>query len=282
LEVLAEPEDLRLALNQARKAGGRIGLVPTMGALHEGHQSLMSMARSECDIVVVTIFVNPLQFGPQEDFDRYPRPLEHDLKCCRDSGVDFVFHPTRETLYPPGFDTNVEVGTLSTLWEGAHRPGHFRGVTTIVLKLLNIALADVAYFGLKDYQQQALIRRMVRDLNVPTEIRSCPTVRDPDGLALSSRNQYLSKEERLSALALRKGLGLARERILEGERDLAAIRREMQSLLESTPNVTVDYAAIADPDTLAELSEPQERMVVLLAAHVGKTRLIDNLVLEMK
>ena len=281
LEIVEEPDALRLLLAQARRAGGRIGVVPTMGALHAGHQSLMKTARTECDALVVTIFVNPLQFGPHEDFERYPRPLETDLKMCREMGVDFVFHPKRESLYPPGFDTSVEVGTLSTLWEGAHRPGHFRGVTTVVLKLLNIALADVAYFGLKDYQQQAIIRQMCRDLNVPTEIRSCTTVRDIDGLALSSRNQYLAKEERNSALALWKCLSLAREKLVSGERDLGTIRQEMRALLEATPHVAVDYATIADPETLIELSNPQAKMVVLLAARVGKTRLIDNLIIEM-
>lgn len=280
LKVIEEPNALRELLPRHRRAGRRIGVVPTMGALHAGHQSLMKFARAECDVVVVTIFVNPLQFGPKEDFDRYPRPLERDLNACRAEGVDVVFHPVRDRLYPPGFDAAVEVGMLSTLWEGAHRPGHFRGVTTVVLKLFNIVGADVAYFGLKDYQQQAIIRQMAKDLNVPTEIRSCPTVRDPDGLAMSSRNQYLSQEERASALALWKSLCLARERLYGGERNLEAIRREMRSLLESTPHVSVDYATIADADSLVELSKPAPRMVVLVAAHVGKTRLIDNVVIE--
>jgi pantoate--beta-alanine ligase len=281
LKVVEAPSELRALLSRHRMAGRRIGVVPTMGALHAGHQSLMKIARAECEIVVVTIFVNPLQFGPNEDFDRYPRPLERDLNACRDEGVDVVFHPTKGSFYPPGFDTAVEVGMLSTLWEGAHRPGHFRGVTTVVLKLLNIVGADVAYFGLKDYQQQAIIGQMARDLNVPTEIRACPTVRDPDGLAMSSRNQYLSPGERASALALCKSLSLAREKLLGGESNLDAIRLEMRSLLESTPHVSVDYATIADADSLVELSMPQSRMVVLVAARVGKTRLIDNVVIEM-
>lgn len=282
LEIVEHPHALGELLWPLRRAGKRIGVVPTMGALHAGHQSLMQIARSECDIVVVTIFVNPLQFGPREDFDRYPRPLERDLNACRDMRVDVVFHPTRNMLYPAGFDSAVEVGTLSTLWEGAHRPGHFRGVTTIVLKLFNIVGADASYFGLKDYQQLAIIRQMAKDLNAPTEIRSCPTVRDPDGLAMSSRNQYLSPEERNSGLALWKCLSLARQKLLGGETNLESIRREMRTHLESTPHVTVDYATIADPVTLIELSKPQANMVVLLAARVGKTRLIDNLVIEMK
>jgi pantoate--beta-alanine ligase len=282
LVVEEHPDALKRHLSLKRMAGQRIGVVPTMGALHAGHQSLMKFARAECDVVVATIFVNPLQFGPKEDFERYPRPLERDLESCRDAGVDYVFHPTRDILYPHGFDTTVEVGTLSNLWEGAHRPGHFRGVTTVVLKLLNITFADVAYFGLKDYQQQAIIRRMCMDLNVPTEIRSLPTVREADGLAMSSRNQYLSREERESALALWQSLSLARERLLAGESNLDAIKSEMRSLLESTPFVAVDYATIADPDSLVELSKPRPRMVVLIAARVGKTRLIDNLLVEFE
>jgi pantoate--beta-alanine ligase len=280
LKVVEEPDALRLFLAPARKAGARIGVVPTMGALHAGHLSLMQTAREECDVVVVTIFVNPLQFGPNEDFESYPRPLEEDLDRCRDAGVDFVFHPMREILYPPGFDTTVEVGQLSTLWEGAHRPGHFRGVTTVVLKLLNIVGADIAYFGLKDYQQQAIIRRMCRDLHVPTEIRACPTVRDADGLALSSRNQYLSPHERTAALAIWKSLTLARDRLLAGESDLESLRSDMRTLLENTEHVVPDYATLADPNTLAELSQPQSRMVALVAAQVGKTRLIDNLLID--
>ena len=282
LVLVEEPDALRLHLTRARQEGGRIGVVPTMGALHAGHLSLMEAARAECDVVVVTIFVNPMQFGPHEDFDRYPRPLEDDLNRCRDMGVDFVFHPTREMLYPRGFDTAVEVGELSTMWEGRHRPGHFRGVTTVVLKLLNIVEPDIAYFGRKDYQQQAIIRRMCQDLNVPTEIRTCPTIRDADGLALSSRNQYLSAEERQSALALWKSLNLARGKVLAGGADLDAIRQEMRSVLESTPHVALDYVTIADPHSLAELSAPQPDMIALVAAHVGKTRLIDNLPIDLQ
>jgi len=279
--LVEEPDALRLHLARDRQAGQRIGVVPTMGALHAGHLSLIETARNECDLVVVTIFVTPLQFGPDEDFERYPRTLKDDLEQCRKLGVDVVFHPSQDTLYPAGFDTAVEVGELSTIWEGKHRPGHFRGVTTIVLKLFNIALAHLAYFGRKDYQQQAIIRRMCRDLNVPTEIRTCPTVRDSDGLALSSRNQYLSPEERQSALALSRCLNQTRDRVVSGETNLAAVRREMQEVLDSTEHVALDYFTIADPDSLEELSTPQSEMVALVAAHVGKTRLIDNLPIEL-
>ncbi len=280
LRVVDKPDALRLHLAPARQDGQRIGLVPTMGALHAGHLSLMRMARAECDVVVVTIFVNPLQFGPREDFERYPRPFEQDVEACQTLGVDLVFHPAREALYPPGFDTAVEVGGLSTAWEGRQRPGHFRGVTTVVLKLFNIAQADVAYFGQKDYQQLTIIRRMCDDLHVPTEIKACPTVRDADGLALSSRNQYLSAEEREAALALPKSLNLAQEKIRAGETNLESIRQDMRELLESTPRVEPDYATIVDPGTLEELSAPQARMIALVAAQVGQTRLIDNQLLE--
>jgi pantoate--beta-alanine ligase len=281
LVIVEEPDALRLLLTHGRNEGGRIGVVPTMGALHAGHLSLMQAARAECDLVVATIFVNPLQFGPNEDFERYPRPLEQDIDRCREAGVDFVFHPAPDMLYPPGFDTSVEVGELSMIWEGTHRPSHFRGVTTVVLKLLNIVEADIAFFGLKDYQQLTIIRRMCRDLHVPTEIRGCPTVRDADGLALSSRNQYLSGEERNSALALWKSLSQARERLLAGERDLNAVRQGMRQQLASTPGIDLDYATLADPETLIELSEPQSRMVALVAAKVGKTRLIDNIQIDL-
>ncbi len=281
LRIVDNPDALRLHLAHARQDGQRVGLVPTMGALHAGHLSLMHQAREECDLVVVTIFVNPLQFGPSEDFERYPRPLDQDVEQCRSAGVDLIFHPAREAVYPPGFDTAVEVGALSTVWEGRQRPGHFRGVTTVVLTLLNIAQADVAYFGQKDYQQLTIIRRMALDLHVPTEIRGCPTVRDADGLALSSRNQYLSDEERTSALALSRSLNLAREKIRAGETDLESVRKEMRDLLESTEHVRPDYATIADPDTLQELASPQSQMIALVAAQVGRTRLIDNLPIEL-
>jgi len=265
----------------ARARGERIGLVPTMGALHAGHLSLIEAARRECGFVVVTIFVNPTQFGPSEDFARYPRPIEHDVQECRRAGVDLIFRPDVETVYPDGYSTYVEVEGLSTVWEGAHRPGHFRGVATVVLKLFHMIDADVAYFGRKDYQQQLLIRRMCRDLDLPVEIRTCPTVREADGLALSSRNQYLDAAQRKSALSLSQCLNLARERLLKGNADLPGIRGEMRRLLESADGVTVDYATIVHPDTLEELAAPRAQMVAIVAARVGTTRLIDNLPIEL-
>ena len=251
-----------------------------MGALHEGHLSLIRTARAECDFVVVTIFVNPTQFGPHEDFDQYPRPLQDDLQACRKEGVDVAFHPSVEAMYPAGAKTFVEVEGLSTILEGACRPGHFRGVATIVTKLLHVTEPDVAYFGQKDYQQQLLIRQMCRDLLFPVRIRVCPTVREPDGLAMSSRNAYLSPEERCSALSLSQALFLARDRLARGDRDLRAIERAMRDHMESHANVRVDYATIRDPETLEELEEPRPQMVALVAARVGETRLIDNLLLE--
>ena len=275
--VTADTADLDRAVLTARGQTERIGLVPTMGALHEGHLSLIGAARDECRFVIVSLFVNPTQFGPQEDFDLYPRPFEADLQACRDAGVDLVFHPDTKTIYADDFATFVEVGGLSAVLEGRFRPGHFRGVTTIVLKLLNLVRPDVAYFGRKDYQQQLLIRRMCRDLAVPVEIRTRPTVRSADGLALSSRNRYLDADQRRSALALSQSLFLARDRLAAGETDLNAIRRAMSQHLASTPRVQVDYATIVHPGTLEDPAEPLPEMIALVAARVDDVRLIDNL-----
>lgn len=274
-------DEVRSEVAAARADQRRIACVPTMGALHAGHLSLIEHARQAAGFVAVTIFVNPTQFGPQEDLSKYPRPLDADLKACRDAGVDLVFVPDADAIYPAGFATFVEVEGLSSILEGAARPGHFRGVTTIVLKLLNIVQPDVALFGQKDFQQQAVIRRMVHDLNVPVEIEVRPTVREPDGLALSSRNVYLSTSERKSALALSESLNLARKRLQDGDEDLNSIVQSMLSTLRSKPFVEPDYAIIVDPDTLQPLSRPQSRMAVLVAARVGATRLIDNLIVEL-
>jgi pantoate--beta-alanine ligase len=281
LVVTGRIEEVRDEVAAARGAGLSIGVVPTMGALHAGHLSLVDTAREECDFVVVTIFVNPTQFGPHEDFDKYPRTLEADLAACRRAGADLVFTPTRDVMYSDGFRTFVEVEGLSNVLEGRHRPGHFRGVTTIVLKLFSIVQPDAAYFGRKDFQQQAVIRRMCADLDLPVEIRTCPTVREPDGLALSSRNRYLSGEERRSALSLSQSLLLARKRLLAGETDLDAIRRAMWEHLTATPFVQPDYATVADPETLEELARPRPQMVGLVAARVNSTRLIDNLPISL-
>lgn len=277
--ITADSAQLRQAVAAARHEGRLVGCVPTMGALHAGHVSLMRQARAECDFVIATLFVNPTQFAPTEDLAKYPRPFEADREQCRAAGVDLLFHPSIESIYPPGFSTFVEVEGLTTKWEGAVRPTHFRGVTTVVAKLLNLTQPYKAYFGQKDFQQQAIIRRMCHDLDMPTEIVTCPTVRDPDGLALSSRNAYLSAAERTSGLSLHRALCLAHDKVRAGEESLAAIRLAMRAEMEQTPGVAVDYATIADPDSLVELSEPQPRMVALVAARVGPTRLIDNLLI---
>lgn len=274
--VTEEIAEVRRRVAAARRDGLRIGLVPTMGALHDGHLSLIQAACDECDFVVATIFVNPTQFGPNEDFTRYPRPIEQDLDACRNAGVDLVFQPQTASIYPDGFSTFVEVGGMANVLEGAFRPGHFRGVATVVLKLFHIVNADIAYFGRKDYQQQLLIRTMCRELDLPIEIRTCPTVREPDGLALSSRNRYMNDADRQSALALSQALRVAESKCLAGETNLDAIRQAMRAHLESFPNVTVDYATIAHPETLEEITSPREEMVALVAARVGSTRLIDN------
>lgn len=273
---------VRATVDAARRRGNRVGLVPTMGALHAGHMSLISAARRECDFVVVSIFVNPTQFGPQEDFGKYPRDLPADLALCARAGVDAVFCPSPAEVYPTGFASFVEVAGLSDVLEGKIRPGHFRGVATVVLKLFEMVRPDVAYFGRKDYQQQTIIRRMVADLNVPVQIHVCPTIREADGLALSSRNVYLNPNERHSALALSRSLQLARESLAGGERDVGHLRTRMRDLLASTPLVRPDYATIVHPDTLAEASSPLPTLVALVAAKVGATRLIDNEVISLE
>lgn len=278
--VTSHIPELRQAVATARVSGCTIGCVPTMGALHAGHVSLIEEARRQTDYVVVTIFVNPSQFAPHEDLAKYPRPLERDLQQCRDAGASLVYVPEVPSLYPEGFQTWVTVDELSKPLEGTFRATHFRGVTTIVLKLFNIVQPDVACFGAKDYQQQTIIRRMVKDLDLPVEIVICPTVREADGLAMSSRNVYLSKSERATALTLSKSLALAQDQLDAGQRDVTAIVAAMRSMLEAQP-IQVDYVTIADCDSLETLTVAQPRMVALIAARVGATRLIDNRVLTV-
>jgi pantoate--beta-alanine ligase len=279
MQVASTIAEIRKAVSAARAEGRRVGCVPTMGALHAGHMSLVELARQQCDFVVVTIFVNPTQFAPTEDLEKYPRPLEDDLARCRQAGVDLIFTPEVPSLYPAGFETFVTVEKISRVLEGAHRPEHFRGVATIVLKLLNIVQPHVACFGQKDYQQQTLIRRMVRDLDLPVEIVIGPTVREPDGLAMSSRNAYLTDAQRTAALSLYRCLQRAQQMIIAGESDLVAVRAAMLGELTAGGMIEPDYATVADADTLEELTAPRERMVALVAARVGSTRLSDNLVL---
>lgn len=265
---------------QARAAGLRVGVVPTMGALHEGHLSLVHAARQECQRVIVTIFVNPTQFGPNEDFQKYPRTLERDLAMLADAGVDCVFVPDMREIYPAGFSTYVDPPAVSLPLEGQFRPGHFRGVATIVLKLFLLIPADFAYFGRKDYQQTLVVRRMVDDLSVPITVRVCSTMREPDGLALSSRNRYLQPAERQRALAISRGMFAARELFVAGERRGAVLRQRVVDELQLSEITDIDYVAVADPDTLLEPDVLNGPGVVLVAARVGSTRLIDNLALE--
>jgi pantoate--beta-alanine ligase len=251
-----------------------------MGALHAGHASILRAARAENGFVVVSLFVNPTQFGPGEDYDKYPRPMEKDLKTCRDEGADLVFAPQPAEMYPAGFATTVHVAGMTEKMCGASRPGHFDGVCTVVAKLLGIVRPDAVYFGEKDAQQLAVIRQMVRDLNLAAEIRACPLVRDADGLATSSRNRYLSAKERAGALVLGRALAQARERIEAGERDAARIAEAVRERVAQEPRVALEYVAVVDPDTLADLERIEDRALVALAAQVGGTRLIDNVLLR--
>lgn len=263
----------------AKHSGQTVGLVPTMGALHDGHLSLVQAARNECDFVAATVFVNPTQFNESADFDRYPRNLAADVDVLEQQGVDFVFHPESADMYPNGASTFVDVDGLSNVLEGAHRPGHFRGVATIVVKLFNIVPADFAYFGRKDYQQQLLLRRVITDLNIPIEIRTCPTIREPDGLALSSRNVLLSPSERQTALAISQTLHGAKQRFDSGGLKIAELQAWMVESLEATAGLDLEYAVVADGESLEILDGPADSMVCLIAARVGQTRLIDNLTL---
>lgn len=275
--VTGEITEVRQAIADQRQQGCRIGCVPTMGALHAGHLSLVEECRKHVDYVLLTIFVNPTQFGEGEDLDKYPRPIEDDLAASRAAGVDAVFLPEIDSLYPEGFDSWVEIGAMSTILEGECRPSHFRGVTTIVAKLFNIVLPDVACFGAKDYQQQTIIRKMVRDLDFPIEIAICPTIREPDGLAMSSRNRYLSPQERNTALRLSEALRLAESCLQGGETSIENVEQKMLKHLQAGENVRPEYAVIRDPDSLERLTNPQFEMVALIAGYVGQTRLIDNL-----
>jgi pantoate--beta-alanine ligase len=279
--VCAAIEELRLAVASARAAGQRIGLVPTMGALHEGHISLIRAARQETGFVVLSLFVNPAQFGPKEDLARYPRPFEQDWAICTRERVDLIFAPPVEVVYPPVHRTYVEVHELQDALEGASRPGHFRGVCTVVLKLFNMVAPDAAYFGQKDAQQVIVLRRMLEDLNVTVQLRVCPTVRERDGLALSSRNQYLTPEERARASALICALRQGRDLILAGERDGSVIRSAMEAMIAATPGATLDYSAVVDARSLAPLSRLEGTVLLAVAGRFGSTRLIDNLLLQV-
>ena len=261
------------------KLAGSVGFVPTMGYLHQGHLELVRHARTETLTVIASIFVNPSQFGPQEDFTAYPRDPERDLALLEKEGVGLVFMPDGQEMYPKGFSSWVTLEGITQRLEGESRPGHFRGVTTVVAKLLNIVQPDRAYFGQKDAQQLAVIRKMVSELSMNLEVVAVPTVREPDGLAMSSRNTYLSPEERKASLVLWKALCLARGHWENGERDASRLCQEMTSLIEREPFATIDYVSIADPETLEELAEIAAPALVSLAVRIGGTRLIDNTIL---
>jgi pantoate--beta-alanine ligase len=271
--------ELRVVLRDRRSGGARVGFVPTMGALHEGHLALIHTARAHCDVVVMSIFVNPLQFGPTEDFARYPRDVEGDAAKAATRGVDVLFTPSREEMYPGGRTVEVRPIALADDWEGAVRPGHFTGVLTVVAKLLNIVQPDVAVFGQKDIQQATLIRAMVRDLNLPVEIMVAPTVRDTDGVALSSRNAYLSPDERRRARAIPQALDAIAAEFASGERDAARLEQVGRAALLSAGGVEIEYLALMDPILLRRVERATAGTIVALAVGVGTTRLIDNTIL---
>ncbi len=280
MTVWVRADDVRAGSRAARAAGKTVGFVPTMGALHEGHLSLVQAAKSQSDIVVVSIFVNPTQFGPNEDFEKYPRTLERDRGLLEKEGVDLLFAPPVTEIYPDGAVTYVTVERISERLDGASRPGHFRGVTTVVSKLFNIIEPDLAFFGQKDAAQVAIIRRMVRDLKIPVEIVVCPIVREADGLAMSSRNAYLNSDERKTALILRRSLLRAQEVFDRGERNPRNLIEAAKKIFSAEPSVRLDYFQIVDPETLEELDSVSGPALLAVAAYIGTTRLIDNIVLS--
>jgi pantoate--beta-alanine ligase len=267
---------IRSHLAVARKAARRIGFVPTMGALHAGHASLIRTSRTQCDITVVSIFVNPTQFGPNEDFSRYPRTFDADRQLCAAAGVDLIFAPSTEEMYPPDSRTNVEVAGLQDVLCGKSRPGHFRGVATVVAKLFNIVQPDIAFFGQKDAQQVAIIRRMTADLNLPVAIQVVPTVRETDGLAMSSRNRYLDPVQRKNAICLYRALKKVEELVAAGERSIPTLERAMTEIVAATPGARLDYAEVRDAETLDAIAALKKPALAALAVYFGTTRLIDN------
>lgn len=280
MKVIHDLNEIFAQIDFVRRDNKRIGLVPTMGALHDGHLSLVDRAKQDCDVAVTTIFVNPTQFGPKEDLAKYPRTLEADLSSLAKRGCDFVFVPASDAIYREGHSTYVEPPKVSSRWEGEIRPGHFRGVATIVLKLFQLIPAHIAYFGRKDYQQVSVIRSMVDDLNVPIRIVACPTIREDDGLAMSSRNRYLSADERRRALGLWQALSAAQLQFSQGEKNVDAVEMTMRDELNKAVVDSIDYAAIVHPDTMEPLTEVCEGAVAIIAARLGTTRLIDNLTFQ--
>lgn len=282
MEICYTVAEVRKQVKEWKKEGLTIGFVPTMGYLHEGHKSLMEEARKENDKVVVSIFVNPMQFGPTEDLASYPRDLEHDAKLCEEHGVDLIFHPTPEEMYGDQFYSYVDMDVLTKELCGLSRPVHFRGVCTVVTKLFNIVTPDRAYFGQKDAQQLAVIKRMVKDLNMPLTITGCPIIREEDGLAKSSRNTYLSPEERKAALVLSRSIFLGKEMVEKGERDCKRILAAMTEEIEKEPLAKIDYVKIVDLDTMQQVEKIDRGILAAIAVYIGKTRLIDNFMYELE
>lgn len=282
MEIYNEIAKVRAKVQEWKRAGLTVGLVPTMGYLHEGHKSLMDAAKKQNDRVVVSIFVNPMQFAPNEDFESYPRDLEKDAALCETAGVDLIFHPQAEEMYAQGFCSYVDMNGLTTELCGKSRPIHFRGVQTVVLKLFHIVTPDRAYFGQKDAQQLAVIRRMVKDLNVGTEIIGCPIVREPDGLAKSSRNTYLSESERQAALVLSRSLKVGRALVEAGETAASVVKDAITKEIEKEPLAKIDYVDIVDFDTITEIDKIDTKngsVLAAIAVYIGRTRLIDNFII---
>jgi pantoate--beta-alanine ligase len=281
MKIIRSIKQMQEASKSIKQKGKTIGFVPTMGALHEGHLSLIRRARKDNDKVVVSIFVNPAQFGPKEDFKKYPRQLKIDAAFCKEEGADIIFYPDAEQMYPAGYKTYVDVGHLSRVLCGKFRPGHFRGVATVVAKLFNIVRADIAYFGQKDAQQAAIIRKMSQDLNMPLKIKALPTVREESGLAMSSRNSYLTAKQRKDAAILYLALNLARRLIKQGNRKYLDIIKKMRWLIAKKKNISVQYISIVNLENLLPVKRAKGKVLVALAAQVGKTRLIDNIVIDL-
>lgn len=280
--IVKSIEEIQKIADELRKNNKIIGFVPTMGYLHEGHLSLMKIAKKECDICVVSIYVNPTQFAPFEDFSKYPRDFDKDLKLCASVNVDYLFFPTDKEMYPNGYETYVEAEGITKKLCGLSRPTHFRGVTTIVAKLFNIVKPHKAYFGQKDYQQSLVIKKMVKNMNYDIEIVACPIVREKDGLAMSSRNAYLSSHERKDAIALYHSLQKAKEMIENGEKNTAIIKNKITAIISSKKTAKIDYVEILNAENLGDLNKIGGKIVIALAVFIGKTRLIDNMIIDVE
>ena len=282
MKTISKVSEMKNIVNEVKKEGKSIGLVPTMGYFHQGHLSLIREVRKKCDILIASIFVNPTQFGPSEDYERYPRDLGRDELIAEREKVDFIFAPSVSEMYPSGYSTFLEVEGLSKVMCGKSRPAHFRGVTTVVAKLFNVIQPDVAYFGQKDAQQAAIIKKMASDLDMDVEIHVCPIVREKDGLAMSSRNAHLNEEERKTATVLYRSLLKAKDEIIKGKKDAGEISKEITEVIEGEKLARIDYIAIVDPENLQEVDNIDQEVLIATAVWIGKTRLIDNIYVKQK